>query len=469
MKSDHETQPTPDQRLPQISRVSRQHRSRSMAVLIAAIPGGVLAMVIAGMAWNFFQASGTRPLPSTAFPAPTLTLTASASATLITPSPTESPVPPTLAQTPTPANHTGIVITTGGEQLRLRTTPEQVDNVIGLLDAGTPLILIGRTADNRWLQVKTLSGTSGWVVAKWVQAGKPVETLALVALTPTRTEPPAIPIPTTDAAAPADTSAPPEASPTPDLDHPYISNITARAREIYQAGRSLGNRPAVFSKVGDSITANDMFLVPIGTGQYNLREYVALQPVIDYYSAEQARDNNSFANTSLAATSGWSARHPLDPSVADPVLCGQGESPLVCEYRLVRPSLALIMLGTNDVLEVAPQTYEGWMRLIIELSLERGVIPVLSTIPPYITENGPANVSALNDVVKALALEYQIPLWDYWAALQGLPDYGLWPDGVHPSWGNPADFTPDNLRYGMAVRNLTALQALDAIWKKVLK
>jgi len=39
-------------------------------------------------------------------------------------------------------------------------------------------------------------------------------------------------------------------------------------------------------------------------------------------------------------------------------------------------------------------------------------------------------------------------------------------DGVHPSAApNSADFTPENLQYGMTVRNLTALQALDAVWR----
>jgi hypothetical protein len=29
-------------------------------------------------------------------------------------------------------------------------------------------------------------------------------------------------------------------------------------------------------------------------------------------------------------------------------------------------------------------------------------------------------------------------------------------------------FTPENLKYGYTVRNLTALQALDAIWRLVI-
>jgi len=30
------------------------------------------------------------------------------------------------------------------------------------------------------------------------------------------------------------------------------------------------------------------------------------------------------------------------------------------------------------------------------------------------------------------------------------------------------DFTPENLQYGSTMRNLTALQILDSVWKNVL-
>jgi hypothetical protein len=52
-----------------------------------------------------------------------------------------------------------------------------------------------------------------------------------------------------------------------------------------------------------------------------------------------------------------------------------------------------------------------------------------------------------------------------------LPNHGVSEDGVHPSIppdNNPANFSDDNLRYGYTMRNFTALQALDAIWRQVL-
>ena len=53
---------------------------------------------------------------------------------------------------------------------------------------------------------------------------------------------------------------------------------------------------------------------------------------------------------------------------------------------------------------------------------------------------------------------------------EGFPDQRcadecLGPDGIHPSAApNCADLTPDNLQFGYTGRNLTALQALDALW-----
>jgi hypothetical protein len=44
----------------------------------------------------------------------------------------------------------------------------------------------------------------------------------------------------------------------------------------------------------------------------------------------------------------------------------------------------------------------------------------------------------------------------------------MWFDGVHPSpapAGHNADFQPQYLGYGYTIRNLTALQALDAVWR----
>jgi hypothetical protein len=110
------------------------------------------------------------------------------------------------------------------------------------------------------------------------------------------------------------------------------------------------------------------------------------------------------------------------------------------------------------------------MRQVIEASMELGVVPIVSTNPPLHRAGTEGRVEAINQIITDLAHEYDIPLLDYHAALQGLPNDGLFRDGVHPSVApSNFDFTPDNLQYGYAVRNLTALQALDAVWRYLLQ
>jgi hypothetical protein len=351
------------------------------------------------------------------------------------------------------------VNTTGG--LRLRETPSANATSITLLPNAAWLKVVGRTADNTWVEVETINKLQGWAATLYLNV--------YISLTN---------VPITGEGAPVPPPPTPNFSLTPSgalavpTDYArFISNVTPHVREIYLRGQGYGRKAGVFSKVGDSITVSPVFLAPIGINRYNLGAYPELQPVIDYYFYGIARDtSNSFTNDSLAAKVGWRARALFSPASADPAYCLPDEAPLVCEYRLVQPSVALIMLGTNDVPYTSPDDYERDMRAILDFTVQQGIVPVLSTLPPFVRdgEERQRKAEALNERLIALAQEYDIPLWDYWAALQGLPDWGMAGDGIHPSWagvGHNADFTPEYLQYGMVVRNLTGLYALDAVWR----
>jgi hypothetical protein len=192
--------------------------------------------------------------------------------------------------------------------------------------------------------------------------------------------------------------------------------------------------------------------------------------VIDHFSIEQARTGNSFGNVSLAATVGWSAFAALTPANANPAFCSAGETPLACEYRLLRPAFAFILFGTNDSGFRSVDQFAADMRAIIEVSENAGVIPIISTVP--VRPGAESTIAQYNQAIFALAAEYQLPVWDYAAAMAGLPNLGLTYDNVHPSsppggYNTAADFSASNLRYGYVVRNLTALQMLDQIWRQV--
>ncbi len=249
-----------------------------------------------------------------------------------------------------------------------------------------------------------------------------------------------------------------------------ITGVGPRAQAIYERGQTRGQRAGVFSKVGDSITVATYFLYPMGWATPEFGQYERLRPIHLQWAANTARDGNSFSNTSLTADNGWTSGHVLDPTYANLELCLPGESPLLCEYRHVRPSVALVMLGSNDVALLSPEDFSSNLQEIVRISVAEGVVPVVSTIP---NRGGyEAQVVQFNNAIRVVAANFEVPLWDYHFLMEQLPNGGLSGDALHPSWppgSGPTDFaaaarfTSNNLRYGYTVRNLSALIVLDAL------
>ncbi len=228
-----------------------------------------------------------------------------------------------------------------------------------------------------------------------------------------------------------------------------------RVREIYERGQALGNNPHAFSKIGDCNSELPFFLGRFDSGDYDLGPYQYLQPVIDYFAG-------SFGRQSVTVWTGNHAWSVLDPTFADPTRCLPGETPLACEFRLHRPSVVLIRLGTNEA--YTPTLFEQHLRAILDYSIERGVIPVLGTKADQLEGS-----DAINDVVRRLAAEYQVPLWDFGRIASTLPGRGLRDDGFHMTW-YPLTFSdPRALQQGHSVHNLTALIALYTVWQNVLR
>ncbi len=277
----------------------------------------------------------------------------------------------------------------------------------------------------------------------------PVNTAAaLPTLTPTI--PPVLPTPTVPPA-----PAVPTARPTPGADGwkelPVIPTVSQTAREIYAQGQSLGRQPQAFSKVGDCESRTVWFLgdFDLGPKYYNLGPYAALQDTVDYYQG-------SFGRLSQVARPGFTVASMLSPLWADRKECEPNESPLACEYRQHNPALALISVGTNDV--ARPDGFEKNLRAVIEQTLEAGIVPVLATKADNLEGN-----HHLNATIARLALEYDLPLWNFWRAVQDLPGQGLQEDRAHLTW-SPNDYADAaNLKRAWPVRNLTALQVLDAL------
>jgi hypothetical protein len=228
--------------------------------------------------------------------------------------------------------------------------------------------------------------------------------------------------------------------------------ISDRVREIYRLGLTLGNNPHIFSRIGDCASAAPDFLVGFD-GNYNLGAYTDLQTAIDYF-------RGSFQRPSLAAKNGLNTASLLT-TLWTGAQCLSKETLLDCQYRLDHPSFAFISVGTNESYYVhhTPGVFETNMRMIIEDTMAKGIIPILGTKADNIEGD-----NTINTTIAWLAMEYELPIWNFWQAAQPLPNHGL-ADASHLSsisYLNFTDFSiPHSLDYGMQVHNLTALEMLN--------
>jgi hypothetical protein len=259
-------------------------------------------------------------------------------------------------------------------------------------------------------------------------------------------------------------SSPTALSPNDWMSLPVIPTVSQTARSIYQRGIQMGNDSHAFSKIGDCQSISTYFLTYFEKpGFYNLGDYTFLQQTIDWYAG-------SFSRDSLAVKGGFNAAAILSPLRSDPKQCKPDENPIACEFRLHKPSIAIISL--EEWWAGHPENYEAYMRQIIEYSIQQGVVPIIATKADNLEGN-----NLINQTIANLAQEYGIPLWNFWAAVQPLPDHGLIAvnssgevDMFHLTHSEGYYFynDPAAIQSGWSVRNLTALQALDAVRRGLL-
>jgi hypothetical protein len=225
---------------------------------------------------------------------------------------------------------------------------------------------------------------------------------------------------------------------------PVVPAISAKTIDIYQKGLTMGQNPHAVSKTGDCQAIKEVLLgIYDQPERYILSsEEMYLQETIDNYSGSFNRDG-------MAVKGGFNAASVLSPMWADPDYCEPGETPLACELRVHNPSIMIISLEVWWEGRTV-ERYEDYMRRIIEEVLDQGVVPVLSTKADNMEGDHSINLATAR-----LAYEYDLPLWNFWLAVQQLPYQGIDPgrDGFHittEAWN---------------VRSFTALQVIDAVWR----
>lgn len=269
--------------------------------------------------------------------------------------------------------------------------------------------------------------------------------------TPT-TAPTASPRPPT--ATPLPPTPTPDYTPTPDTrpdprawrTWPVIPTVSARAVEIYQQGLASGSDPFTFSIIGDCQSEPPVFFGIYGTDRYILPDDAQyLQETITHFQGNFDRLHTTVKN-------GLSVASVFSPLWAPKDVCQAGESPLECEFRLHKPSMIFINLGTNWK-DGDGFTHAARLREIIDFAIAHGALPILSTKGDNQEGDHSINLSTAE-----LAYEYDIPLWNYWAAIQYLPDRGLDQDRQDSNYLTVAAWDE---------RSYTGLRVLDRVWRTV--
>lgn len=240
---------------------------------------------------------------------------------------------------------------------------------------------------------------------------------------------------------------------------PVIPRLSTAMISVFEEGQERGNNPAGIAKVGDSLSATDQYISIFSAEEHILGPYVYLQETLDHYAESTKQEN-------IAAQVGLTTYVVFDPFWATSEQCEHNEDPLRCAYRTQQPSIAFIAFGANDVRHMTDEEFAQQMRMIAQITLEHGIIPVLSTFSAHPDEELFWQSINFNLRVQEIAAEYEVPLINLWSAVQALPDYGLDQDRVHLTQTGYTYLKYDDgleAYSGIALQNLLVLRTLHEI------
>ncbi len=228
---------------------------------------------------------------------------------------------------------------------------------------------------------------------------------------------------------------------------PVLPVVTERARTIFRIGQALGNDPHAFSVFGDCQSEPKVFM---GVYEKDPAAVLALptplQETVLWFMGSFNRKSPTVRGGTTTAALLWSAWHQ------NKYTCTVYESPITCELRIHKPAFTIIHVGTHY-----ENSNADYMRRILDQLIAAGVVPILAS---------KADDRELDNRVNAgyaqLAAEYAIPFWNFWAAVDGLPNRGLY---TRPDAAYQGDlYLTDE---AAAIHRLSALEALDVVRRAV--
>lgn len=237
------------------------------------------------------------------------------------------------------------------------------------------------------------------------------------------------------------------ATPIPDawMDLPVLPIIDSNISDIYQRGQLLGNDSHAFSIFGDCQSRPEEFF---GIFETDEAVYDSLSPdlqeTVSNFFGSFTRESPTSQDGTTPGALLWTEWHQGQYG------CSASETPVDCELRVHRPSFVLIQIGTHF-----ESRNTEYLRIIIEQLLEDGVVPILATK----ADNRELD-NRINRDMALLAAEFDLPLWNFWAALSDLPDRGLYIKEGREDQGAVYLNPEASERHRM-----TGLSMLDLVWR----
>ena len=228
---------------------------------------------------------------------------------------------------------------------------------------------------------------------------------------------------------------------------PVIPDVDASVREIYEYGQSLDNNPHAFSIFGDCQTRPDEFFGVFETdGELVSGLSPELRELVEYFQGSFNRESPTTQDGTTPGSLLWTQWHRGDYG------CSFAETPVECELRINRPSFVIIQVGTH----FESRNTEYLRRIILQL-MDAGVVPILAT-----KADNREKDERINRDMALLAAEYDLPLWNFWAAMSDLPNRGLYTRDDRPLQGD-IYLTEDALER----HRMTGLTTLNVVWRAV--
>lgn len=216
-------------------------------------------------------------------------------------------------------------------------------------------------------------------------------------------------------------------------------------QEVYQLGLTLGNDPNAFSIFGDCQAEPQEFL---GVYDFDLDLVASLSPelqeTVENFAGSFTRESSTAQDGTTPGALLWDQWHRGDYG------CQFGETPVDCELRIHRPSFVIIQIGSHF-----ESRNTEYLRRVIEQLLANGVVPILAT-----KADNREKDNRINRDMALLSAEYDLPLWNFWAAVSDLPNRGLFTREDRPLQGDI--YLTDEAK---VIHRETGLEALNIVWR----